>query len=115
MRPKTRRRQVTGIPPTPVMMGMASFIAITDDPAVTLLPAPVETELKPQVPETVLPMQSHIVNSQLGASYINNQSQQVAHNNTNISICNSNSDAQENLKSHFNKRLNDTIYTTFKE
>ena len=105
-----------GIPPTLVMMGLASPIVGTDVPAVTMPPAPAETELQPPaVPETVLPMHSPTTESQLGASYINNQSQQVAHDNTNISVCSSDSDAQENLKSLFNERLNDKIYTTFKE
>ena len=80
-----------------------------------MLPVLVETKLKPPVPETVLPMQSTIVESQLGASYINIHSQQLAHDNTNISVCSSDSNAQENLKSHFNERLKDKNYTTFKE
>ena len=80
-----------------------------------MLPAPVETELKPPVLETVLPMQSPITESQLGASYINNQSQQVTRDNSNISVYSSDSKAQGNIKRHFNERLNDKIYTTFKE
>ena len=79
-----------GIPPTAVMMRIASSIIGTDAPAVTMLPAPVETELQPPaVPETVLPMQSSTTEIHLGTSYINNQSQQVAHNNNNISVCSS--------------------------
>ena len=88
-----------GIPSTPVMMGIASPMAITETPAVTTLPASVEAKLDPPVPETVLPMKSPIAESQLGASYINNHSQQVAPDNTNISACSSDSDVQENLKS----------------
>ena len=68
-----------GIQPTPVMMGIASPITIIDAPTVSMPPAPVETELEPPVPETVLPMQWLMVESELGASYINNHSQQVAH------------------------------------
>ena len=98
-----------------MMMGIASPTKITDAPAVTTPPATVETELKPPVPETVLHMQWPIVESQLGASYINNQSQQVTHNYTNISVCTSDPEAQENLRSHFNEKLHDKIYTTFKE
>ena len=45
-----------GIPPTPVMMGIANPITITDAPAVTMLPSPVEMELESPVPETALPM-----------------------------------------------------------
>ena len=115
-RHKTRRRQVTGIPPTPMMTGMASPITNTDIPTVTMQPAPVETMLDPSVPETVLSMQLPIVErSQLGASYIINHNQQVCHDNTNILVCSSDSNAQENFKSHFNERLNDKINTTFKE
>ena len=57
MRHKTQRRQVMGILPTPVTMGIASPIAITDAPAVPTHPSPVEAKFKPPVPETVLPMQ----------------------------------------------------------
>ena len=65
-----------GMPQTPVMMGVASPMKGTDAPAVTMLPVPVETEPQPPaVPETVLLMQSPTTESQLGASYINNQSQ----------------------------------------
>ena len=67
-----------GIPPTPLMTGIASPAMISDASAVTTLPAPVEMKCKPPVQETVLPMQSPIVESQLSASYINNQSQQVS-------------------------------------
>ena len=78
-----------GIPPTPVMMGIGSPAMISDDPAVTMPPGPVETACKPPVPETILHMQSLIVESQLDTTYINNQSQQVTHNNTNISVLSS--------------------------
>ena len=65
------------------------------------------------MPVTDLPMQLPIVESQLGALFINNP--QVSQGNSNISVCSSDSDAHENLKSHFNERLNDKICTTFKE
>ena len=62
-----------GIPPTLVMMGIASPVIGTNAPAGTTLPASVETELQPTaVPETVLPMESPTEESLLGASYINN-------------------------------------------
>ena len=46
-----------GIPPTPVMRGIASTAIGTDVPTVTMPPAPAETKLQPPaVPETALPM-----------------------------------------------------------
>ena len=98
------------------MMGMARPTIGTDAPAVAMPPAPVETELQPPaVPETVLPMQSPTAESHLGASYINNQSQQVTQENSNISVCSTDSEVQENLKSLLHERLNNKVYTTFKE
>ena len=83
------------------MTRIDSPITITDVLALTMMPAPVETELQSPVPETVLPMQLPIVESQLGTSYINNHSLQVAHDNSNISVCSLDSDVQENLKKSF--------------
>ena len=50
--------------------------------------------------------------SQLGGSYINNPQ---VHDSSNVSVCSSDSNVQENLKSHFNNRLSDKIYNTFRE
>ena len=63
----------------------------------------------------MLPMQLLTTEGQLGASYVNNQSQHVVHNDSNISVCSSDSEAQENLKSLFNERPNNKFYTTFNE
>ena len=104
-----------GLPPTSMMTGIASPIINTDAPTMTIPPAPVETMLEPPVPETVIPMQLPIVESQLVSSYISNHNQQACHNNTNISVCSSDSNAQENLKSHFNERLNNKSYATCEE
>ena len=49
---------------------------------------------------------------QLEGSYINNLQ---IHDSSNISMCSSDSDAEENLNSHFNDRLSDQIYNTFRE
>ena len=58
-------------------------------------------------------MQPPIVNSHLGGSYITDT--QVHHDNSNMSVCSLDSEANENLKTHFNKRLNNKVYDTFKE
>ena len=63
----------------------------------------------------VPPMRSFTAESQLGASYINNQSQQVTQDNSNISVCSTDSEVQENHKSLLHERLNNKVYTTFKE
>ena len=56
-RQKTSWRQVMGILPTPVMMGMANPTIDTYALAVTTPPASVESKPQaPAVPETVLPM-----------------------------------------------------------
>ena len=129
---KTRRRQVTSIPPTLITPGAASptvipSVAATPDTHVTIMthiqeilattsvlntPAMVEQELS--VPETVLPETTANNESQLDASYLNNYVHQVIPNN-NVSMCSSDSFAQENLKTLLNERLNDQIYCTFKE
>ena len=115
-RHKTKRRHVTGITPIPLMVGMTSPAIGTGAPAVAMPPAPVETKLQPPaVSETTSPIQSPTTESQLGASHINSQSQQVVNDNSNISVCSLDSEAQQNLKSLFNERLNDKVYTTFKE
>ena len=104
------------ISPTLVTMGISNPIIGTDTLAVIIPTVPAETEPQPPAGlETVLSMQSATTESQLCASYIENHSQQVAHDNSNISVCSSDSEAQENLKSLFNERLNNKIYTTFKE
>ena len=59
-------------------------------------------------------MQSFTAESQLGASYINNQSQQVTQDNSNISVCSTDSEVQENLKSLLHERLNNKVYTTLR-
>ena len=52
--------------------------------------------------------------SQLDASYLNNCIHLIIQN-TNVSVYSSDSYAQENLKSLLNEKLNDKIYSTFKE
>ena len=128
----TRRRQVTGIPPMPLPPGVASPTIIPSMPTthgmpVTIMtpaqealaatavldtPAMVEQELS--LPETILPVDPATNESQLGASYLNNHTYKVIPN-TNVSMCSSDSYAQENLKSFLNEKLNDKIYSTFKE
>ena len=72
----------------------------------------VEQELS--VPETILSVHPATNESQLGASYLNIHVHQVVQN-TNVSMCSSHSYMQESLKSLLNEKLNDTIYSTFKE
>ena len=81
----------------------------------TAPPAQVETAPEPLMPEPVseVPMQLPMVDSQLGGLYIKNV--QVHNDGCNVSICSLDSEAHKNLKSHFNERLNDKLYSTFKE
>ena len=39
---------------------------------------------------------------------------QVHHDNSNMSVCSLDTEARENLKSHFNERLNNKVYSMFK-
>ena len=64
------------------------------------------------VPVTVIPVQPPIVESKLGGSYVNNLQ---VHDSSNISMCSSDLDVPENLKSHFSDRSSDKIYPTFRE
>ena len=128
----TRRRQVTGIPPMPITPGVASPtiiphvattlgmpVAIMTQAqealaATTVLDTPAMVEQELSVPETILPVHSATNESQLVAPYLNDCTHQVIPN-TNVSMCSSDSYAQENLKSLLNEKLNDKIYNTFKE
>ena len=106
------RRQLTDTPPTPVTMGIATPVTVTDAQATTTLPMPVEAIRKSLMPVPVTDILS-TAESQLEASCINIL--QVHQDSTNMSVCSSDSDAHENLKSHFNYRLSDKVNTTFKE
>ena len=59
-----------------------------------------------------VPMQQPGVDSQLRGSYIINMQTQ---NKGNISICSLDSVAHKYLKNHFNKRINDKVFETFKD
>ena len=59
------------------------------------------------------PVQQPIGNSQFGGSYITDT--QAHHDGSNMSFCSLDSEAHENLKSHFNERLNNKVYSMFKE
>ena len=95
-------------------MGKATPVTATDAQATQMLQVPIKAIPDPTMPApvTVIPMQLPMAESQLGGSYINNLQ---VHNSSNISMCSSDSEIQENLKSHFNNRLSDRIYTTFRE
>ena len=126
----TRRRQVTHTPPKPITLGAASStiipsMAATLGSSVTITssgqealaavpdtPAMVEQGLS--VPETAPLVTTANNESQLGASCLNNYVHQVIPDN-NVSVCSSDSLAQENLKTLLHKRLNDTIYNICKE
>ena len=105
---------MTGILPTLVTSGMTTPVTTTDAQVTPTLPVPVKAIPDPTlpVPVTVIPVKPPIAESQLVGPYINNPQ---VHDSSNISVCSSDADTQENLKSHFNDRLSDKIYTTFRE
>ena len=51
-----RRRQVTGIPQTPVMMATVILVTATDAQATTMLPIPVDA-----IPELIMPVQVTVI------------------------------------------------------
>ena len=65
-------------------------------------------------PETAMPVTTASNESQSGTSYLNNCANQTTPCN-NISMCSSDPFAQENLKSILTERLNNKIYSIFKE
>ena len=109
---KTRRRQVTGIPQTPITLGAASPTVIPSvaaypgtpvtntnpcqETSKAALDAPAAEELELSVPETALPVTTASNEGHFGASYLNNCAHQTTPNN-NISMCSSDSFAQGNL------------------
>ena len=94
-------------------MGTATPVTTTDAQATPKLPVPVKAVPDPTLPApvTVIPVQPPMAESQLGGSYINDPQ---VHDSSNISVCSSDLDTQENLKSHFNNRLSDKIYNAFR-
>ena len=116
-----RRRQVTGILPMPITPDVASptiipTAAITLGMPVTLMtpaqealatttvldtpamaPAATEMEHELSIPETVLLVHPFTNESQLGASFLNNHIHQVVQN-TNVSVCSSDSYTKKILK-----------------
>ena len=94
-RHKTRRRQVTGIPPPPVTTGTATPVTVADFQATTMPPLHVENASEPLMPVPIaeVPMQLPIVDSQLRGSNITNV--QVHHNGSNISVCSLDLEAHE--------------------
>ena len=111
---KTRRRQVTSIPPMLITLGAASPTVIPSmaanprmpvtntnpgqEASTTALNAQAVEEQELSVPETALPVTTASNESQLGASCLNNCTHQTTPG-INISVCISDSLAQENLKS----------------
>ena len=106
---------MTCIPPMPVTAGSTTPATTADAQTTTMPPVQVQTAPEPLMPVPVaeVPMQPPMVDSQLGGSYITNM--QEHHDGSNVSICSLDLEAHENLKSHFNERLNDRVYSTFKE
>ena len=96
------RLPATAVPPALTMTAATNLATITE----------IEHDLS--VPETVLLTQLTTNESQLGASYLNNNIHHVVRN-TSISMCSSNSHAQQNLKSLLDEKLNDKMYNTFEE
>ena len=99
---KTRRRQVTSIPPTPVTEGSVTPTTVPDTTVTTMSSTQVNIVLVEPAPELLMPepiaqvsMQQPGVDSQLGGSYITTTQ---AQNKGNVSLCSLDSVAHEYLK-----------------
>ena len=111
-RHRTRRRQVTSIPPTPIILGargitvIPSVAAILGMPETTVtqtqevlatttdLGTPTRVDQEVSMPETTQPARNAKNKSQLGVSYLNSHFQQVIPN-SNIYVCSSDSFMQK--------------------
>ena len=95
-------------------MGTPIPVTATDAQVTSALPVPVKAipDLTLPAPVTVIPVKPPMAESQLGGSYIKNTQ---VHDGSNICMCSSDSDGQENLKSHLTNRLSNKIYNTFRE
>ena len=116
---KTRRRQVTRTLSILVTSGSTTPVTTPDAQATAMMPTQVETIQTESAPEPLAPvpivgtpMQQPHMDSKLGGSYITTTQ---AQNTGNVSLCSLDLVAHEYLKHHFNERLNDKVYGTFKE
>ena len=102
---RTRRRHVTGIPPTLVTLESTPVSHLKV--GATMQPTPSKMEQDESVLEqldpipTVEVVRQPSVDNQLGGSYITEM--QVQNDSCQVSVCNLNSEAQEYLKNHFNE------------
>ena len=103
---------MTRILPMPVMAGSTTPTTKVNAQATA---AQVETALEPLMPVSVMEvsMQLHLVDSQLGGSYLMNA--QIHNDGSDISICSLDPETQDNLQPQSSERLNDKIYSAFKE
>ena len=105
---------IPSAPTTPCMSVTIMTSAQEALAATTLLDTLEIVEQELSVPETILPVHPATNESQLGTSYLNNGVHHIIQN-TDVSVCSSDLYAQEILKSLLNEKINDKIYSTFKE
>ena len=115
---RTKRRQVTGIPLTPVTSESTPTSHLNIE-ATSMQPTPGKMEQDESTLEQLDPiplvevMGQPSVDNQLGGSYI--METQVQNDSCQISICSLHSGVQEYLINHFNECLNHKVYNKFKE
>ena len=113
---KTRRKQVTGIPPTLVTIESHTPATSIDTPTSKTLSADMtQAELVARLPAPASlneePVEEPCMNSQHGESYIAD----VQHNGKHVPFHGTDADEHEHLTNHFNEHLSDKIYKTFKD
>ena len=113
---KTRRKQVSGILPSPITIGSHTPATPIDVPTsktlsedmtkaefIVMLPAPVSLDEKA--------VKESSTNKQLGESYVAD----VQHNSKHIPFCCTDADECKHFTNHLNECLSDKVYNTFKD
>ena len=113
---KTRRKQVTGIPPTLVTIGTHTPATPTDTPTSKILAEDMtkaEVAARQLTPATLEkePMEEPSPSNELGQSYVAD----VQHSGKHIPLHCPDVEGHEHLTNHFNEQLNIKIFDTFKD
>ena len=111
---KTRRKQVTGIPPTPVTIGLHTLATLSDAPtSKTLAEDVTQDEFVARHLATLEeePLEEPSPNNMLRESYV----AEVQQNGKHIPLPCTDGEEHEHLTNHFNEQLNMKILDTFKD
>ena len=111
---KTRRKQVTGIPPTPVTIGSHTLATPIDVPtSKTLAEDMIHAEFVARQLAIIEeePTEEPSPSNELGESYVADVQQSGKH----ILLSCTNTEEHQHLINHFNEQLNTKIFNMFKD